>query len=139
MARRDPLTYDVIGAAMQVHQRLGHGFLEAVYHEALAIELTLRHVPFRQEVHLPITYREQILKTVYRVDFICYDTILVELKAVKKLGNNEIAQTLNYLRAGNFAKGLLLNFGVPSLEYRRFVGDPNKKSITDFADYTDEN
>jgi GxxExxY protein len=52
MARRDPLTYDVIGAAMQVHQRLGHGFLEAVYHEALAIELTHRQVPFRQEVHL---------------------------------------------------------------------------------------
>ena len=137
MARRDPLTYDVIGAGMQVHQRLGHGFLEAVYHEALAIELTLRHVPFRQEVHLPITYREHILKTVYRVDFVCYDTILVELKAVKKLGNNEIAQTLNYLRAGNFAKGLLLNFGALSLEYRRFVSGPQNKPATDYTDFTD--
>ncbi|VAW41431.1 hypothetical protein MNBD_CHLOROFLEXI01-5158, partial [hydrothermal vent metagenome] len=59
MARRDPLTYDVIGAAMEVHKRLGHGFLEGVYQEALALELTHRDVPFRREVDLPITYREQ--------------------------------------------------------------------------------
>ncbi|VAW41590.1 hypothetical protein MNBD_CHLOROFLEXI01-5165 [hydrothermal vent metagenome] len=126
MARRDPLTYDVIGAAMEVHKRLGHGFLEGVYQEALALELTHRDVPFRREVDLPITYREQILKSIYRVDFICYDTILVELKAVKKLGGSEIAQTLNYLKAGNFAKGLLINFGATSLEYKRFANIKNK-------------
>ncbi|MAT95711.1 MAG: GxxExxY protein [Anaerolineaceae bacterium] len=131
MARRDPLTYDVIGAAMEVHKRLGHGFLEAVYQEALAIELTHRHVPFRREVDLPIMYREQVLKSIYRVDFICYDTILVELKAMKKLGSSEVAQTLNYLKAGNFAKGLLINFGATSLEYKRFIGTPKNKSATD--------
>jgi GxxExxY protein len=136
VARRDPLTYDVIGAAMEVHTRLGHGFLEAVYQEALAIELTYRQVPFRREVHLPIVYREQILKSIYRVDFICYDTILVELKAIKKLSSDEVAQTINYLKAGKFAKGLLINFGAASLEYKRFVGEGNKTS-TDDTEFTD--
>jgi GxxExxY protein len=105
--------------------------LEAVYQEALAIELIHRHVPFRREVDLPIMYREQVLKSIYRVDFICYDTILVELKAMKKLGGSEVAQTLNYLKAGNFAKGLLINFGATSLEYKRFISTPPKKSSMD--------
>lgn len=121
MGKRDPRTYAIIGAAMEVHRHLGNGFLEAVYHEALAIELKEREIPFQHEVDLPLFYKEQSLKTFYRADFICYNRIVVELKAVKKLGGNEAAQIINYLKATNLDTGLLLNFGSNSLEYKRFT------------------
>jgi GxxExxY protein len=117
----DPRTYAIIGAAIEVHKQLGRGFLEAVYQEALAIELAGRDVPFAREVDLPILYKGMKLHTGYRADFVCYDTIILELKALRSTGVVEDAQLINYLKATKMHIGLLLNFGASSLEFKRFV------------------
>lgn len=117
----DPQTYAIIGAAMEVHRDLGHGFLEAVYQEALALELGSQNISFRREVPLQVKYKNQPLACAYKADFICYGEILVELKAIERLGNPEKSQVLNYLNATKFTRGLLFNFGSPSLEYQRLV------------------
>jgi len=77
---RDPRTYAIIGAAIEVHQQLGHGFLEPVYQEAMAIELGLIAIPFQKEVELPVVYKAQKLKTFYKADFLCFESVIVELK-----------------------------------------------------------
>jgi len=118
---RDPQTYAVIGAAMEVHDQLGSGFLEAVYQEALAWELTSRQIPFRREMQLPVHYKGSLLACSYKADFVCYDDLIVELKALGQLGNNEIAQGINYLKATGFSRALLLNFGAASLEQKRII------------------
>jgi GxxExxY protein len=118
---RDPQTYAIIGAAMEVHRELGCGYLEPVYVEALEIELGIRRIPYRREVSLPITYKGQLLKKFYRVDFVCYDAVLVELKALHSLTPTEDAQLINYLCASRCQRGLLLNFGTRSLQYKRRV------------------
>jgi GxxExxY protein len=117
----DAQTYAVIGAAMEVHRELGHGFLEGVYQAALAVELTGRSIPFRREAVVSVRYKGGVLECGYRADFICYDEIIVELKAIKGLSRIEQAQLLNYLKATGMRRGLLLNFGGPSLEYKRLV------------------
>jgi GxxExxY protein len=117
----DPETYAIIGAGMEVHSHLGRGFLENPYDEALAIELSQRGVPFQREVQLPVQYRGIVLPCSYRVDFLCYQDIIVELKALDRLSNIERAQVLNYLKARNGGRGLLLNFGGARLEYERFI------------------
>ncbi|SRR5712691_4353023 len=115
----DPQTYAIIGAAMEVHRLLGCGFLEPVYQEALAIELD--RIPLRREEALPIKYKNKTLATTYRADFICFDSVIIELKALARLSGTEEAQIINYLKATNCEVGLLLNFVTRSLEYRRFV------------------
>jgi GxxExxY protein len=117
----DERTYAAIGAAMDVHRELKHGFVEPVYQEALALELQRRGVPFEREAELPIHYRGQRLNTGYRADFVCFGNLLVEIKAQRSVGPVEEAQVLNYLKVTDLETALLLNFGAPSLYHRRFV------------------
>jgi GxxExxY protein len=121
LSARDPRTYAIIGAAIEVHKQLGCGFLESVYQEALAIELGLRQIPFRREVKLPVSYKGQLLLTSFYADFICFDSLVVELKALANMSGSEEAQLINYLKATRYKVGLLLNFGARSLQHRRLV------------------
>ena len=118
---KDEQTQAIIGAAMKVHRELGCGFLEHVYQCALAVELETQGIPFQREVELPVYYSEQKLDCYYRVDFICYEDILVELKALKQLAGVEYSQVINYLKASSMGRALLLNFGGMSLEFKRFI------------------
>ncbi len=118
---RDPQTYSIIGAAMAVHATLGHGFLEAVYQEALAVEMVLREIPHSREVPIPVRYKGTLLKTSYRADFLCCEDVIVELKALRTLTSVDEAQVLHYLKATGHSRALLLNFGGQSLQYKRFV------------------
>jgi GxxExxY protein len=106
---------------MEVHKELGLGFLENVYQEALAYEFTVKSIPFKREIELPITFKGERLNTAYRVDFLCFNEIIVELKALEELTGREKAQVINYLKAGKLKKALLINFGAPSLQYERII------------------
>jgi len=118
---------------MEVRRQLGCGFLEPVYQEALAMEFDLRQLPFQREVELPVFYKGRQLSTKYKPDFVCYGSLVVELKALAKLGGVEEAQVLNYMKAGSFATGLLLNFGVKALDYRRLILTKSAKSADEIA------
>jgi GxxExxY protein len=114
--------YSVVGCAIEVHKELGFGFLEAVYQEAIEIELRQRSIPFDAQMPLNILYKGQPLKKEYIVDLICYGQIIVELKAMEHLSGREEAQLLNYLKATSLRVGLLINFGNSTkLEWKRFV------------------
>jgi GxxExxY protein len=127
-ASRDPQTHAVIGAAMEVHRQLGPGFLEAVYQEALTLEFAAQGIPFAPQVELPVYYKGQRLACFYRADLVCYDSLIIELKALKALGGVEEAQLLNYLKATHLERGLLLNFGRPSLEFKRLIFSNSRKT-----------
>ena len=113
--------YDIVGLCMLVHRELGSGFLEAVYQEALEIELVKADVDYLRECQIQINYKGIILDKKYYADFLCYDEIIVELKVVKSLDGNHMAQIMNYMKATNKKVGLLVNFGARSLEYKRVV------------------
>jgi GxxExxY protein len=114
--------YAVVGAAIEVHRVLGSGFLEPVYQEALQFELEDRHIPFVADKLVPVMYKARRLEKYYRADVICYDQIIVELKAIDCLTNRETAQLLNYLKATSLRVGVLINFGsLGRLEWRRFA------------------
>jgi GxxExxY protein len=126
--QRDPETYAIIGAAMEVHRELGNGFLERVYHDALEIELAHRNIPFSREHPVPVLYKGHLLGTPYRPDFVCCGSIIVELKTIKSLTDIESAQVLHYLKATGLQRALLFNFATPRLEYKRFIlSDPHPR------------
>ena len=115
-------SYEIIGAAFDVYNKLGHGFLEAVYQEAFEIELKKREIPYEREKEIKIYYDGQDLKQTYKADFVCYDKIIVELKAVSELDESHHAQVYNYLHATGYKLGILLNFGCSDgLEKDRIV------------------
>ena len=116
------LTYAINGASFHVYNKLGHGFLEAVYQEALEIEFQRRGIPYEREKELRITYDGVELKQTYKADFICYEKIIVELKAVNALEDVHRSQVYNYLHATGYKLGLLYNFGCSGgLEKERII------------------
>ncbi|MFZ4455556.1 MAG: GxxExxY protein [Bacteroidales bacterium] len=114
-------TYNIIGAAMEVHRVLGPGFLESVYQEALSIEFERRVIPYKQECKIEINYKDHLLNRFFVADFLCYDSVVVELKALSLLLGEHEAQLINYLKATKVKHGLLINFGEQSLKYKRFI------------------
>ncbi len=114
--------YAIQGAVFEVYREMGCGFLEAVYQECMERELSARKIPFFAQPELQLTYKGEILKQTYRPDLICYDKIIVELKAVKEITPEHQAQLLNYLKASDIKLGLLVNFGgYPKATAKRFV------------------
>jgi GxxExxY protein len=116
---------------MEVHRQLGCGFLESVYQEAMALEMTARGIPYRREVEIPVFYKDERLSASIRADFLCFDLVSVEIKALAKLGGVEEALVINYLKATGLEIGLLLKFGTLSLEDRRLAFSeplPSEKS-----------
>ena len=114
--------YDIIGAALHVYKVLGPGFVEAVYQEALQREFNRRIIPYQREKEINIYYGDEILDIKFRPDFICYDKIIIELKAVTELEDIHRAQSLNYLKATHYRLGLLINFGNQNeLEFERKI------------------
>jgi GxxExxY protein len=114
--------FKIVGAAMEVYNELGPGFLEAVYQEALEIEFLRQAMPFDSQKPLPITYKGQRLNKSYVADFLVYEKIIVELKALERLSGTEEAQVLNYLKATGLRVAVLLNFGrVGELEWKRYI------------------
>jgi GxxExxY protein len=118
---RDPQTYAIIGAAMEVHGEFGRGFLEAAYCQAMKLEFASRSIPFASEVPLQIRYKGEVLDCAYRADFVCFGSVIVEIKAIGQITGIERAQAINYLKATGFKVALVLNFGADSLQYERVV------------------
>jgi GxxExxY protein len=119
--KRDPRTYAILGAAMEVHAKLHFGFAEPIYQDSLEIELALRSIPFEREPKVVVYYKGQPLRSTYRPDFVCYGEVVVELKALDRITNVERAQVINYLKATGYKVALLINFGALHLEYERIV------------------
>ena len=113
--------YAIIGAAMEVHRIKGHGFAEPVYQECMEIELAERGLPAVPQKELPIFYKGRRLKKTYVADFVGYGKIIVELKALDRLTEREEAQVINYLKSSGLEVAVLINFGAPSLEWKRIV------------------
>jgi GxxExxY protein len=114
--------YAIIGAAIEVHRELGPGFLEPVYQEALEFELQARGIPFESQKRLRIHYKGRRLQKEYFADLVCFNQVIVELKALHRLSGKEQSQILNYLKATGLRVGVLVNFGGRGrLEWKRFV------------------
>ena len=114
-------SYKIIGACMEVHKELGCGFLESVYAEALELEFSKANISYEREKKLPVFYEDKPLNKYFRADFVCFNSIIIELKATKYLVDADRKQTLNNVKATKFNLGLLINFGTPSLTYIRIV------------------
>jgi len=122
-------SYRIIGACFEVYREKGHGFLEAVYQECLAIELSEQGIRFAEKPRLRLEYKKRELRQHFEPDFLCFGKIIVEIKAVKQLTDEHRAQVINYLKATSMELGLLVNFGHhPKLEYERFVNQPSRST-----------
>jgi len=119
--QKDPRTHKIIGAAMEVHNQMGAGHLEAVYQECLEIEFKLQGILFISKPTLSLYYKTRKLKKFYVPDFIVLDDIVLEIKAQKMLTNDDEAQVINSLKSSRHEIGLLINFGEPSLKFKRFI------------------
>ena len=113
--------YRIVGAAMTVHRSFGYGFSEKVYQDALEIEFQEQGIPYQRETPLHAQYHGRLLKSEFVPDFICYDKIIVELKAVQELEDYQRSQAINYAKVANMGMSLLINFGEPSLRYERYL------------------
>jgi GxxExxY protein len=118
---RDPETYAIIGAAMEVHTVLGPGLLESVYGDSLRIELSNRQIPHACEVEFPAYYKGTKLESRFRPDFVCNESIILEIKAIPAFGRTEEQQLINYLKVSRLQRGLMINFGGEHLQFKRFV------------------
>lgn len=115
-------SYNIIGACFEVYNEIGTGFLEAVYQECLALEFHEQGIPFVEQPNIKLEYKGHELKQEYQPDFICFNKIIVEIKAVKQIADEHRAQTINYSKSTHLQLGLLVNFGrYPKVEYERFV------------------
>jgi GxxExxY protein len=114
-------SFQIIGACIEVHKKLGSGFLESVYAEALELEFKKMNIPYVREKKLTVFYDNQPLKKYFKADFVCYNSIIIELKATKFIIDADHLQTLNGVKATQFKLGLLINFGSPSLTFKRIV------------------
>ncbi|MGF7141289.1 GxxExxY protein [Roseimarinus sediminis] len=119
-------TYSIIGACMSVHKELGNGFLESVYEEALEREFTKRNIPYKRQCRLNVLYDGKPLDKYFKADFLCFDQIILEIKAANFLHPDNQKQVINYINAAEKAVGLLINFGEPSLKWKRFI---NSKAL----------
>jgi len=119
--QKDPRTHKIIGAAMEVHNEMGPGHLEAVYQECLEIEFELQNIPFISKPNLSLYYKKRKLKKFYVPDFIVFGDIVLEIKAQKMLSKDDEAQIINSLKSSRHEIGLLINFGETSLKFRRFI------------------
>lgn len=112
-------SYNIIGAAMEVHRIIGNGFTEPVYQDALEVELRMRGIPYEREKTFDLSYKGVKLDKTFRADFVCYNSIIVEQKSVYQLADEHTTQVYNYLKASGLTLGLLLNFGRISLQHER--------------------
>lgn len=120
-------SYALVGACFEVYKQKGCGFTEPVYQECLQIELELLGIPFVAQPTIKVEYKGRLLTQTFRPDFICYDKVIIEIKAVERLSEAHRAQTLNYLNATKYDLALLVNFGhFPKLEYERIANDRNR-------------
>ena len=114
-------TFKTMGACFAVQNFLGTGFVEAVYKDALAEEFKLQSIPFHKEVNFQVNYKGRMLNHTFRADFVVFDKIILEIKAVKQLKEEHMAQTINYGKVSQLKLALLINFGEKPLVYQRFV------------------
>ena len=114
-------SYKIIGACMEVYNELGKGFNEIVYKDALEIEFQLQEIPYSREILFDVFYKGHMLKRKYCADFVVYDNIILEVKAIGSLDSGNIKQTLNYLAVTKIQLGLLVNFGEDKLKYQRIL------------------
>lgn len=114
-------TFKIIGACMEVHKILGKGHSEIIYGDALEYEFRRNNIPFEREKKFNIKYKEIVLPHHYFSDFVIFEKVILEIKAIQELSNSEIKQTLNYLAASKNKIGLLVNFGEDSLKYKRII------------------
>lgn len=114
-------SYKMIGSCMEVHKELGKGFSEIIYGDALKIEFNKNNISYIREVRYNVTYKENTLAHHYYADFVMFDKIILEIKAIESLTSSHIKQTLNYLAASKLRLGLLVNFGEDSLSYKRII------------------
>jgi GxxExxY protein len=122
-------SYRIIGACFEVYKEKGSGFLEGVYQECLAIEFAEQRIPFTVKPWLQLAYKGKPLEQKYQPDFICFDAIIIEIKALKCLEDKHRAQAINYLKATGHQLALLINFGhYPKIEYERFVHLPHARN-----------